>query len=30
VEYEVAPAPAEYSLDWWFGCVDGLAQPVRD
>jgi RimJ/RimL family protein N-acetyltransferase len=29
VEYELALAPAEYSLDWWFGCVDGLAQPVR-
>jgi RimJ/RimL family protein N-acetyltransferase len=23
VEYEVALVPAEYSLDWWFGCVDG-------
>ena len=30
VEYEVALVPAEYSLDWWFGCVDGLAQPVRE
>jgi RimJ/RimL family protein N-acetyltransferase len=28
-EYEVALAPAEYGLDWWFGRVDGLAQPVR-
>jgi len=26
VEYEVALVPAEYSLDWWFDCVDGLAQ----
>jgi len=25
VEYEIALVPAEYSLDWWFGCVDGLA-----
>jgi RimJ/RimL family protein N-acetyltransferase len=25
VEYEIALMPAEYSLDWWFGCVDGLA-----
>ena len=23
VEYEAALEPAEYSLDWWFGCVDG-------
>ena len=23
VEYEVALEPAEYSLDWWFSCVDG-------
>ena len=23
-----ADVPAEYSQDWWFGCVDGLAQPV--
>ena len=30
VEYEVALVPAEYSLDWWSGCVDGLAQPVRE
>jgi len=30
VEYEVALAPAEYSLDWWFGCMDDLAQPVRE
>ena len=30
VEYEVALAPAEHSLDWWFGCMDGLAQPVRE
>ena len=29
-EYEVALVPAEYSLDWWSGCVDGLAQPVRE
>ena len=38
VEYEVALVPAEYSLDWWFGCVDGpreaaalrfLALPAR-
>jgi RimJ/RimL family protein N-acetyltransferase len=29
VEYEVALAPADYSLDWWFDCMDGLAQPVR-
>jgi len=28
VEYEVALAPAEYSLDWWLDCMDGLAQPV--
>jgi RimJ/RimL family protein N-acetyltransferase len=25
VEYEIALVPAEYSLDWWFGCADGLA-----
>jgi len=25
VEYEIPLVPAEYSLDWWFGCVDGLA-----
>jgi len=30
VEYEAALVPAEYSLDWWFGCVDGLAQPVHE
>jgi RimJ/RimL family protein N-acetyltransferase len=30
VEYEVALEPAEYSLDWWFGSMDGLAQPVRE
>jgi hypothetical protein len=30
VEYELALAPAEYSLDWWFSCMDGLAQPVRE
>jgi hypothetical protein len=30
VEYEVALVAAEYSLDWWFGCVDDLAQPVRE
>ncbi len=30
VEYKVALVPAEYSLDWWFGCVDSLAQPVRE
>jgi len=30
VEYEVSLAPAEYSLDWWFGCMDDLAQPVRE
>ena len=29
VEYQVALVPAEYSLDWWFDCMDGLAQPVR-
>jgi len=28
--YEVALVPAENSLDWWFGCMDGLAQPVRE
>ena len=28
VEYEVALAPAEYTLDRWFGRADGLAQPV--
>jgi RimJ/RimL family protein N-acetyltransferase len=30
VEYEIALVPSEYSLDWWFGCLDGLAQPVRE
>ena len=30
VEYEVALAPADYSLDWWFDCVDGQAQPVGE
>jgi RimJ/RimL family protein N-acetyltransferase len=30
VEYEVALVPADYSLDWWFGCMDGQAQPVRE
>jgi RimJ/RimL family protein N-acetyltransferase len=30
LEYEVALAPAEYSLDWWFACMDGLAQPARE
>jgi len=30
VEYEVALVPAEYSLDWWFSCADGPAQPVRE
>jgi RimJ/RimL family protein N-acetyltransferase len=30
VEYEAALVPADYSLDWWFGCVDGQAQPVRE
>ena len=29
-EYEVALVPPEYCLDWWFDCVDGPAQPVRD
>jgi RimJ/RimL family protein N-acetyltransferase len=29
-EYEVALVPPEYSLDWWFDCVDGPAQLVRD
>jgi RimJ/RimL family protein N-acetyltransferase len=29
-EYEVALVPPEYSLDWWFGYADGLAQPVRE
>jgi RimJ/RimL family protein N-acetyltransferase len=24
VQYEVALAPADYSLDWWFDCADGL------
>ena len=28
VEYEIRLVPAEHSLDRWFGCVDGLAQPV--
>jgi len=28
VEYEVALVPAEYSLDWWFDCMDGPPQPV--
>ena len=30
VEYEVALAPGDYSLDWWFDCVDGQAQPVGE
>jgi RimJ/RimL family protein N-acetyltransferase len=30
VEYEIALTPAEYSLDWWFSCADGQAQPVRE
>jgi SAM-dependent methyltransferase len=30
VEYEIALVPAEYSLDWWFGCADAPAQPVRE
>jgi hypothetical protein len=25
VQYEVALVPAEYSLDWWFGCMEGQA-----
>jgi RimJ/RimL family protein N-acetyltransferase len=25
MEYEVALVPADYSLDWWFGCVNGPA-----
>jgi RimJ/RimL family protein N-acetyltransferase len=28
-EYEIALAPAEYSLHWWFSRKDGLDQPVR-
>ena len=30
VEYEVALVPAEYSLDQWFGRMDGPARPVRE
>jgi RimJ/RimL family protein N-acetyltransferase len=30
VEYEVALVPAQYSLDWWFGCVDGPGRAVRE
>ena len=30
VEYEVSLVPARYSLNWWFDCVEGLAQPVRE
>jgi hypothetical protein len=29
-KYEIALVPPEYRLDWWFDCVDGPAQPVRD
>jgi RimJ/RimL family protein N-acetyltransferase len=29
MEYEIALAPAEYGLDRWLACMDGLAQPVR-
>ena len=29
VQYQVALVPAEYSLDWWFGCAASAAQPVR-
>lgn len=28
VEYQVTLAPEEYSLDWWFRCVDDGSVPA--